>query len=109
MSNDSMGKRKNALENDYFAKKNADAMKRLQSRQEETAERPSPIDGKPMEQITMMGVVIDRCASSGGIWLDKGEFEQLMQETIKQYKEENESGGAVSEFLKSISGWGSGE
>ena len=102
MSDDSMNKRKNALENDYFAKKNAEAVKRIKSRQEETAERLSPIDGKPMEQITMMGVVIDRCKSSGGIWLDKGELEELFTENEKQ---EQDSGGVLGEFFKSISSW----
>lgn len=38
----------------------------------------SPIDGLPMEQINRFGIEIDRCKTSGGIWLDKGELEKLM-------------------------------
>lgn len=38
----------------------------------------SPIDGSPMEQIHRFGIEIDRCKTSGGIWLDKGELEKLM-------------------------------
>lgn len=40
----------------------------------------SPIDGQtPMQQITRDGVQIDRCPVSGGIWLDRGELEKLLQ------------------------------
>jgi Zn-finger nucleic acid-binding protein len=38
----------------------------------------SPIDGSPMEQTHRFGIEIDRCKTSGGIWLDKGELEKLM-------------------------------
>jgi hypothetical protein len=38
----------------------------------------SPIDGQPMKQINRFGIEIDVCASSGGIWLDKGELEKLL-------------------------------
>lgn len=38
----------------------------------------SPIDGSPMEQIHRFGIEIDRCKTSGGIWLDRGELEKLM-------------------------------
>ncbi|MEZ4753347.1 MAG: zf-TFIIB domain-containing protein [Bdellovibrionota bacterium] len=32
-----------------------------------------------MSQKTYMGVVIDVCDQSGGIWLDAGELEQIIQ------------------------------
>jgi len=38
----------------------------------------SPIDGAPMKQIHRYGIEIDICTASGGIWLDKGELEKLM-------------------------------
>ncbi len=38
----------------------------------------SPIDGSPMRQIQRYGIEIDVCPTSGGIWLDKGELEKLM-------------------------------
>jgi Zn-finger nucleic acid-binding protein len=31
-----------------------------------------------MEQIVAFGAVLDRCTSSGGIWLDAGELEQVI-------------------------------
>ena len=39
----------------------------------------SPIDGQtPMQQIIRDGIEIDRCPVSGGVWLDKGELEKLL-------------------------------
>ena len=38
----------------------------------------SPIDGAPMRQVVRYGVEFDVCASTGGVWLDKGELEKLI-------------------------------
>lgn len=38
----------------------------------------SPIDGAPMRQIHRYGIEFDVCASTGGVWLDKGELEKLI-------------------------------
>lgn len=39
----------------------------------------SPIDGSRMRKVIKHGVEIDICPTSGGIWLDKGELEKIMQ------------------------------
>ncbi|MEL6979099.1 MAG: zf-TFIIB domain-containing protein [Pseudomonadota bacterium] len=39
----------------------------------------SPIDGSPMTQINRFGIELDVCPTSGGVWLDKGELEKLVQ------------------------------
>jgi Zn-finger nucleic acid-binding protein len=40
----------------------------------------SPIDNTtPMQQIYRNGIEIDRCPVSGGIWLDRGELEKLLE------------------------------
>ncbi|MFC0178608.1 TFIIB-type zinc ribbon-containing protein [Thorsellia kenyensis] len=39
----------------------------------------SPIDGSPMKQINRFGIELDICPTSGGVWLDKGELEKLIQ------------------------------
>lgn len=40
----------------------------------------SPIDGTtPMQQIRRDGIEIDRCPVSGGVWLDRGELEKLLE------------------------------
>ena len=37
----------------------------------------SPFDGKAMIPIKIKGVTVDYCKTSGYVWFDKGEFEQL--------------------------------
>jgi Zn-finger nucleic acid-binding protein len=49
----------------------------------------SPIDGKsPMQQIVRNGIEIDRCPVSGGVWLDKGELEKLLNGMMEAYRED---------------------
>jgi Zn-finger nucleic acid-binding protein len=31
-----------------------------------------------MEAVTLMGIIVDRCVESGGLWFDAGELEQLL-------------------------------
>lgn len=75
---DSWDKMKKAKEDQYFQKLNQEALERIGKRQEEDTPRLSPISGEPMKEETIMGVVVDRCNQSGGIWLDRGELEVLM-------------------------------
>ena len=53
----------------------------------------SPIDGSPMHEIQRYGVKIDMCQTSGGIWLDKGEFEKIImmvrQEALEEMQAED--------------------
>ena len=39
----------------------------------------SPIDGSPMQQVHRFGIELDVCTTSGGVWLDRGELEKLIQ------------------------------
>lgn len=72
--------RRRATEEAFFEKANQEALARLRKREgSQSKPRLSPITGKPMEQLTIMGVVIDRCPESGGIWLDAGELEQIVE------------------------------
>ena len=52
----------------------------------------SPIDNKtPMQQLHYKGIEIDRCPVSGGVWLDAGELEKLlnnMNEAIQEDRKE---------------------
>jgi Zn-finger nucleic acid-binding protein len=43
-----------------------------------TGGKNSPITGKPMNQEKILGVSIDKCAESGGIWLDASELQRLL-------------------------------
>jgi Zn-finger nucleic acid-binding protein len=77
MNNDSWDDRRRAQEEGYFARANKEALARL-ARKQEGPERPSPVTGKPMQPITVLGVVLDRCSESGGLWFDSGELEQVL-------------------------------
>lgn len=88
-------------EGSYFAKKDEEALQRLASKNVEKA-RPSPITGEPMEQVVVHGVVIDRCRTSGGVWLDQGELEQLME--IAKAGAAAESGSLFSSFIAQLKG-----
>lgn len=39
----------------------------------------SPIDGQTMRTVRRHGIEIDVCPSSGGVWLDRGELEKLIE------------------------------
>ena len=82
-------------------KKNQEAVDRLKKKQQEEKPRLSPITGEPMEQVVLDGVVIDRCPTSGGIWLDAGELEELIE--AAKNKGESES-GFLSNLIKGFSG-----
>jgi len=72
-----------AKEGSYFDKKNKEALARLAKKKESEKPRLSPITGKEMEQVVISGVVVDKCSQSGGIWLDAGELEQLIEASEK--------------------------
>lgn len=80
MSN-SWDEMRKAKEDSYFDKKNRESLEKL-SRKDDTAPRPSPITGEPMEQLEIDGVIVDRCKTTGGIWLDAGELEQIIEKKL---------------------------
>lgn len=85
---DSFDARRKAAEESYFQKQNQEALARLKAKQESSKARLSPISGEPMEQVTLHGIVVDRCVQSGGIFLDAGELEEI----IKASKSEHSTG-----------------
>lgn len=89
-----------AKEDSYFEKKNNEALQRLSTKKKEKP-RVSPITGEPMEQVVIHGVVIDRCPKSGGIWLDPGELEQLIE--ASQAEGGSEKQWSWSNFLSGLS------
>lgn len=95
----SWDKMEKAKEGSYFEKKNKEALERLKKKNQEEKPRLSPVSGEPMTQEVLMGVVIDRCPKSGGVWLDAGELERL----IEANKDQTES-SMLSGFLKGIVG-----
>ena len=74
---------KRAKEDSYFEEENKRALERLKASRA-GKKRMSPVNGKPMKEVTYMGVNIDVCEESGGVWLDPGELEQLMNAARKE-------------------------
>ena len=96
---DSFDQRRRALEESYFQKLEQQALSRLQSKKETGTVRPSPITGKPMEQVTLHGIVIDRCVDSGGIFLDAGELEEIIKASTAA---DEAASGWLSGFLTKL-------
>ena len=90
MSSDAWDERRKAQEEEFFKKQNEAALQRIQEREDEKP-RLSPISGKPMDQVTYMGVIIDKCSESGGIWLDAGELEQIIDAFHKHDGDDKDS------------------
>ena len=98
--NDSWDEMRRAKEDEYFDRQNKDALARLKA--EKNRIRNSPITGKPMDQVTIMGVVVDRCVDSGGIWLDAGELEQIV--TASEEADRNRGTGFANLFIQTLLG-----
>lgn len=90
-----------AKEGSYFAKKDEEALERLANKKVEKP-RMSPITGEPMTQTIVHGVVVDTCPTSGGVWLDQGELEQLMD--IARKSGAADAGSFFSSFMGQLTG-----
>jgi Zn-finger nucleic acid-binding protein len=107
---DTWDERRRAQEDGYFDNLNKQALSRLAAKKGAPA-RKSPVTGKPMEQLAVMGVAIDRCVDSGGVWLDAGELTHILEaakdstasvgDFISAMPELTPHGSAVTEGLKS--------
>lgn len=75
---DSWNDMRRVKEEMFFEEQNKRALAKLKERAGKKP-RLSPITGEEMEQISYQGVVIDRCKTSGGIWLDAGELEEIIK------------------------------
>ncbi len=103
--NDSWDERRRAKEEEYFNKKNAEALTRLKERKDAAKQRLSPITGEPMEELTIMGVVVDRCPTSKGIWLDAGELEEILNvATGVKSEDELKESNYFAQFLATLTG-----
>ena len=72
-------------EDEYFARENAELIKRLRAERDEAratapTTRACPIDGSALVEREYHHVRIDECPSCGGVWLDKGEL-QILERT----------------------------
>jgi phage FluMu protein Com len=75
--------RKKGLEEEYFHRKEQQAMEKLPQRlaAQAPAERDAsprcPKCGEALEEVSVQEVLVDRCPNCKGIWLDPGELERL--------------------------------
>lgn len=97
-------KAKREKEDSYFAEKSRESLERLAHRQEARKPRLSPVTGEPMEEIAIHGVLVDRCKTSGGIWLDAGELELLMEAAKAEAGKDKGGEGWLEGFFRSVRG-----
>jgi Zn-dependent protease with chaperone function/Zn-finger nucleic acid-binding protein len=62
----------------YFLRSTKALVAELQSAKATPGHLLSPATGAPMQRLTLFGdIAIDRCADTGGLWLDKGELKAI--------------------------------
>ena len=80
-----MEDRRKGLEDEYFHRKNQEAIEKLREKMKVSQEAKAAgissmqcprCDGK-LNESTFEGVTIDTCEKCAGVWLDSGELEQL--------------------------------
>jgi hypothetical protein len=82
---DALDDRRRGLEEEYFRRKNQEAIEKLREKiriaQEAKAAGSSSMNcprcGGALIESEFEGVLIDSCEKCGGVWLDSGELEQL--------------------------------
>ena len=97
-----MDDRRKSLEEEYFHRKNQEAIEKLREKMRVAAEAKAAgkssmqcprCDGHLNESV-FENVTIDTCEKCGGVWLDSGELEQLT-------RNESASGGWLSRLWRS--------
>ena len=91
--------RRKALEEEYFRRKERELLDKLRETlaaeaeaRGHTAGRQCPLGHGALKEEARGSVVIDRCENCGGVWLDKGELEEVMRQ----------SGGWFDNFVNSF-------
>jgi hypothetical protein len=92
---DGMDERRRGLEEEYFHRKNQEAIEKLREKMKVaeaakaagTSSMRCPRCDGALEESTFQGLSINTCEKCGGVWLDSGELEQLAKK---------ESGGWLS-------------
>ncbi len=84
---DGLDNRRRGIEEEYFRRKEQEALEKLRAGKSDSAETPEEATATvalncprchiPLVEITYADVKIDRCTNCKGLWLDAGELEQL--------------------------------
>ena len=89
-----MDERRKGLEEEYFHRKNQEAIEKLrakmrlaaQAKEAGTSSMKCPrCDGGILKEILIEEVPIDTCDKCAGVWLDSGEMEKLTQTDIARW------------------------
>ncbi len=79
-----------AKEDIYFAAKDLELIEKLRSAFKKVEEKSSeqkilacPKCSGKLETYAFMEFLLDRCQSCGGVWLDKGELEGILEKTLR--------------------------
>lgn len=72
-------------EDKFFADRDRELIEKMQHKQAgptdaapgDAAVRRCPKDGQQLSTVDHLGVMVDVCPACGGMWLDKGELEQV--------------------------------
>lgn len=100
---DAFDDRRRGLEEEYFHRKNQEAIEKLRAKMKVAAEakaagassmRCPRCDGA-LKENEVQGVLTDACEKCGGVWLDSGELEKLSKK---------EGGGWLSSLLAATHG-----
>lgn len=98
MTTNSLENRANALEEEFFYKKNKEALDRLVRGVLKNKTYYSPINGKELSHNVIKGVNVYVCEDSKGIWIPKAELETL----FANLKNDNQGIQVDLEFFKDI-------
>ena len=77
--------RKKAQEEEYFVKKEREALEKLKSKQaaetkeaiKATCHMRCPKCGEPLKELSFQKVTVDQCTGCHGVWLDPGELDEV--------------------------------
>ena len=80
---DAWDDRKKSLEEEYFRRQEQEAIEKLRAEREAEAARAAALkcprcDGI-LSEMSYEDVLVDRCGSCHGVWLDAGELERLTE------------------------------
>lgn len=84
---DILDERRKGLEEEYFHRKNKEAIEKLREKMKVadeakaagTSSMSCPRCDGPLKESTVDEVAIDTCEKCGGVWLDSGELQQLIK------------------------------
>ncbi len=78
--------RKKALENEFFRKKDSEAVKKMQQASvKEICAGRCPKCGKNLEPTVFHDVPLDQCPGCGGVWLGPNDFKTLSQKDHRSW------------------------